>query len=597
MNYQNKKVELIEFIRVIESEKWEGNSVNSLVNDISDLKSVIENDFFTVVVLGEFKRGKSTFINSLLGSELLPSNVTPTTATINALMYSDEKTAEIVLQDGSTKNGVATLEYLDGFSVDGMYDASDINYIKIGYPSDLLCNNVILVDTPGVSDINQQRVQVTYDFIPKSDVVIFLLDATSPMKRTEKEFIEEHLLKIGLEKVIFIANRFDEIEEEDEEEVLDDMKKRLKAAFKPTDISEIQVIPFSAYQALQGELQEDRDLIKESNLSVVKDKIQSLIYEGTSPENKLRGYTNKLCLGVEVLLRQIEQETKIIVAGVTDLEEVIEKMRAVALQEESRKNKLGEYVGIQKKDMLAMVRKSLQYFQLQLKEEVFEAVDSYRGTEFKSYIEKQIVSIVQKRIAQWVNTYAISMNQMLAKLNKELAMGLARYFNTSMKADGYVSTEFQSTPIKLNIEAEDISNITMKAGVIAGGAAGLLALVGGPFLLPFIGLAGYPFLQKKMLDDKLQEAKAKVIPELHSLLNQTFNTLYEEIEKNIEISIEQIQLINEKRFLEIFNTYVVKIENEIDVKRSNQDALLEKQSDLSRKNDLLAKISKELRRG
>ena len=56
---------------------------------------------------------------------------------------------------------------------------------------ELLDKNITLVDTPGVSDINEQRCEVTYGFVPKANAVIFLLDAVAPLKATEKEFIEE----------------------------------------------------------------------------------------------------------------------------------------------------------------------------------------------------------------------------------------------------------------------------------------------------------------------------------------------------------------------------------------------------------------------
>ena len=599
MNYNLEKDKLLQVIKLVERENWSKKLQKSLVKEISNLKNTIEHDFFTVVVLGEFKRGKSTFINALLESNLLPTNVTPTTATINALMYNEEKIAEVVYKDGHTQKGDATLEFLNGFSADSSADTENINYIKIGYPSELLRNHVILVDTPGVSDMNQQRVQVTYDFVPKADVVIFLLDATSPLKRTEKEFIEDHLLKYGIEKIIFIANRFDEIEEEDEEEVLEDIKKRLSASFQQMEQEGINIIPFSAFQALQGVIKKDEILIKTSNLPLVKDTIETLIYEGTSPENKIRTYTRKLRLGLEALYRQIEQELSITRANVEELEKIILQMNVLISEKANRKNKLKDYAETQRTDMLAIIRKSLQNFQRELKEEVFALVESYKGTEFKHFIEKQIVSLVQKRISQWITSYSGPMNLMLSKLNHELANALARYFNTTMAFHGnsHVSTEFKGTPAKISIEADDISNVTMKAGLIAGGAAGLLMLVGGPLLLPLIGLAGMPYLQKAMLDNKLKEAKAKVLPELSNLINQTFNPLSGEIEKNMSTSVEQIVILNEQRFSEIFSAYKEEIEQNIMAKKTNQDSFLTEQKDLNCKKDLLTKLLQELKRG
>ena len=145
---------------------------------LQELQQDMENDFFTVVVLGEFKRGKSTFINALLQKELLPTDVLPETATINALMYNDTPTVQVVMNDGREDKGEATQEYLQKFSARQEENlANNVKYIKIGYPSDILKNKLVIVDTPGVDDINESRSEVTYRFIPKANAVIFILDA------------------------------------------------------------------------------------------------------------------------------------------------------------------------------------------------------------------------------------------------------------------------------------------------------------------------------------------------------------------------------------------------------------------------------------
>src|SRR3954469_8805559 len=62
----------------------------------------IEDERFHLVVLGEFNHGKSTFVNALLGAEVLPTGITPTTASINHLVWSDTPRATAFLDDGTT---------------------------------------------------------------------------------------------------------------------------------------------------------------------------------------------------------------------------------------------------------------------------------------------------------------------------------------------------------------------------------------------------------------------------------------------------------------------------------------------------------------
>ena len=144
-------------IDAIQRDELSNRSLYSLQRDI-------DNNFFTVVVLGEFKRGKSTFVNALLGTPLLPMNILPETATINAIMYSENPQLSVVYMDGRQEAGEPTYEFLQNFSAQKNNEErlNKIKYIKIGYPLDILKNRIVLVDTPGVSDLNQQRCDITY---------------------------------------------------------------------------------------------------------------------------------------------------------------------------------------------------------------------------------------------------------------------------------------------------------------------------------------------------------------------------------------------------------------------------------------------------
>lgn len=194
----------------------------AIFQKLTDLQSDIAKDFYTVVVLGEFKRGKSTFVNALLGTKLLPMDVLPETATINAIMYSATPKLSVLYRDGSEVSGAVSYDYMKQFSArDDNTALKNISYIKIGYPCKLLRNRIVLVDTPGVSDLNEQRAEVTYRFVPKANAVLFLLDATSPLKGTEKDFIEEKLLPLGISNILFLINKYDAVDEESDADFLE----------------------------------------------------------------------------------------------------------------------------------------------------------------------------------------------------------------------------------------------------------------------------------------------------------------------------------------------------------------------------------------
>lgn len=594
MSHEMKKERLLNIIERIERQTWEPHEAVLVHEYVSSLKSTIVNDFFTVVVLGEFKRGKSTFVNALLKTDLLPRDVTPTTATINSIMYHEDTTAQVVYTDGRTEDSAASLSFLNDFSVNGSKDTTHIEYIKIGLPADILKKKVILIDTPGVSDLNEQRVRVTYDFLPKADVVIFMLDATSPMKRTEKEFIEEQLLPLGLEKILFIANRFDEVDEEEEEEVLEDIQRRIISSFKENEsLATPEIIPFSAKYALDGVLNNNIASLSTSYLSLVTEAVTRLIEQGTSSEERISHYTRRLAFGMNQLSKQLETTKSILNSSVEEIDILLDQIDEIERSEASRSKHIAIYVEEHKKDIQLMTQKSLNYYFSELQSEVLEQVDFYKGNDFKHFIEKQMVSSIRKQTTQWMrrNTHAI--DGLLEKINEAIAEGLSRQFNTSITSV-HVSSDFQYKEANISVSADDLSGVTTKAGLIVGGAAGLLALAGGGILTPLVGFAGFPYLQKTLLEQKLQQAKENVIPELITALKDSKQLLLNELDVQLEQALQKIVRNNELQYEELLNRTRMTLEADRNVKNNDKFELTTQRETIEQKEQHLVRLALEL---
>lgn len=596
MSYEIQKERLLSIIERIERQEWEIHESELVHEHISSLKSTIVNDFFTIVVLGEFKRGKSTLVNALLEVDLLPRDVTPTTATINSIMYHENTTAQVVYTDGQTENSSASLSFLNNFSVNGSKDTSHIEYIKIGLPANILKNNVILIDTPGVSDLNEQRVRVTYDFLPKADVVVFMLDATSPMKRSEKEFIENHLLPLGLDKILFIANRFDEIEEEEESEVLKDIQRRIISSFKEnSSLKSPEVIPFCAKDALEGVLSDNETFISTSHLPIVLKGITSLIEHGTSSEERINSYTRRLSFGINQLSKQLETSKTILNSSVEEIDSLLEQIDEIERSEVSRSKHISIYVEEHKKDIQLMTQKSLNYYFSELQSEILEQVDFYKGNDFKYFIEKQLISSIRKQTTQWMRRNTNSIDGLLGKINDSIAEGLSRQFNTSVTSIN-VSSNLQYKETNFSVSADDVSGVTTKAGLIVGGAAGLLALAGGGILTPLVGFAGFPYLQKTLLEQKLQQAKENIYPELISALKNSQKILSNELDSQIDLALQKIVRNNEIRYDELLKRTRLTLEADRDVKKKNKFELTTQRETLEQKEQHLVRLSIELQK-
>src|ERR1044071_8960662 len=99
----------------------------------------LESERFHLVVLGEFNHGKSTFVNALLGSDILPTGITPTTASINHVVWADHPTAHVQLANGETRH-LDPGQLKEWVTVAGGR-ANEVSYVELGFPSELLRNN------------------------------------------------------------------------------------------------------------------------------------------------------------------------------------------------------------------------------------------------------------------------------------------------------------------------------------------------------------------------------------------------------------------------------------------------------------------------
>src|SRR5580693_3876209 len=208
------------------AEVAEGVGMVTLARDIRTTRiPKLEAERFHLVVLGEFNHGKSTFVNALLGQDVLPTGITPTTASINHVVHASNPTARVVLLSGESKYLEPT-QLKEWVTVAGGH-ASEVAYVELGYPSELLVNNVVLVDTPGVNDLNEQRAEVTYGYVPRADAVVFLLDAGQALKDSEREFLRSRVLESARDRLIFVLGKIDLLSSDERSAVLDYVKRGL----------------------------------------------------------------------------------------------------------------------------------------------------------------------------------------------------------------------------------------------------------------------------------------------------------------------------------------------------------------------------------
>ena len=261
-------------------------------NAASRLKSHV----FTVGIMGEFKRGKSTVINAMLGEEVAPADVVPASATLNRIRYGLKPKATVVFKDGKQQEVPVSdiAGYVTKISEEAAAMSQKVEQAIVEYPCQFCQNNVEIIDTPGLND-DERMDAISESVIPDLDAVIMVLSAGSPFSKSEAEFVRNKLMTSEVTRMIVLVNRIDTIfGKKDRERVLASIREKIikevldrTAAVHGADsqlyqdtkskLDDLVVYPLSAIQALHGRMEDDPELVEQSGILKFEERLRKLL--------------------------------------------------------------------------------------------------------------------------------------------------------------------------------------------------------------------------------------------------------------------------------------------------------------------------------
>ena len=228
-----------------------------------------------VAIIGQFSSGKSTFLNALLGDEILPSGITPVTAKVCEIVYGENLALEVLYKNGEViKKELTFLELVDEM------ENLKISHYKLYAPLPLL-KEVSFLDTPGFNSQNESDTETTNAILESVDGIIWLTLIDNVGKNSEKQILQTHISRYA-NKSICVLNQKDRLKNQGE---IDTSIEYAKSAF--SGFFE-QTLAISAKMALDSIKRGDESLYRESGIKEVLDYINDSIYKRASSAKEFR---------------------------------------------------------------------------------------------------------------------------------------------------------------------------------------------------------------------------------------------------------------------------------------------------------------------
>ena len=622
--YNAKKTQLLELIA--QSEKvFDYFNMSEEIEACQRFQTRLTANTFKVLVLGEFKRGKSTFINALLKNELLPADVTPCTAVINEIKWGDNPTAYLYISPDveSLPEQVpdAVQEHFDQFLFESQNQSisplkipieqlnelvtitdlsqeqgkaiaqSPYEKVEIFYPLELCKNGVEIIDSPGLNE-HKTRTQVTTNYLSRVDAVLFVTMVSQLASQSEKQVIEQ-LREMGHKEIFFVINRWDEVTKASDKKRVRDFANASLAPL--TSLGEDGLFFISALDALDGYLDQDDELIEQSNLIPLENALAKFLTEERG-RIKLRQPSQELLSNLEKVSNQIiPDQLAMLDSSYEEIKKRYEERQPLLEQAKSTRynihEKLEDEINIledrikqQVKSMIFgmidEIDKNYDSFQAEtqfnflntqyeeqaekIALEIVNSINSFIESQQQQWQEKTIKPIIENKLTQILEGIKIDIQSLIQKLKsvtqyvtKQSSQDLTEGLDSEV--DQLMATAFQVYLEKLDQDASSyyggteglVKSIGVQLAIITSlifvtisnplgwviGIVGFLITI-GPFknLLPGNQLSEYTDFDSKIKEAVIEKYKE----ELQTSVNSKSNEVANEIKQNLEIIIESI---------------------------------------------------------
>jgi ribosome biogenesis GTPase A len=207
-------------------------------------------DRFNLVVVGQFKRGKSSLMNAIIGRDLLPTGLLPLTSAITTLCYGPNEKVSIKRSGWGLKQEISFSELAEYVTEQGNPgNTKGVIEARIELPIPFLRRGLFFIDTPGIGSARSENTATTYAFLPQSDAVIFVTSVEAPLSEPEEAFLRD--VQQYARRLFVVVNKVDLLADHEVDQVFAYIKTGVSKILGSVDI---RLYPLSARLALESKL-------------------------------------------------------------------------------------------------------------------------------------------------------------------------------------------------------------------------------------------------------------------------------------------------------------------------------------------------------
>lgn len=482
-----------------------------------------------LVVVGEFNRGKTTLVNALIGQPLLPMDIVPTTAAIWVIDKGEELRAVRVGRSGEEVPLIATPEALSRLSADGDLASADTKFVKVQVPRLAVGDDVIVIDTPGVNDINQSRAEITYGFLGKADAALFLMDASSPLTRTETDFLKGQVLDADLDRIVFVLNKTSRLDADEVEEAVAAAKARLREALG----REVPVVAADAARVLLGLSAANEAAAAPWGWPELRGALDSMLAAARDEGAREATARRRGRSLASVVAGSLQAQSARMKMSTTEMEASRLQFEADVKALDGKLTRLVAYAETQGRERLKlMISQSLRTRTDDFVQGQQSVLDRMRG-DFEPYVQKQLPRELQMLMKHWFEVRVPVIDRFLREFSAEVAADYHTHFGEVLVDPPKLALGDGSPgAVSLREIAVADANEYVQYALPAAGALAVGFLLTGPFVI--VGAACGAVAAKVMRDREVTATRETLSALLPDLVDGAITPTLTELERRVD---------------------------------------------------------------